>query len=100
MLHCTENVPLAALFQLYMYDWVSGPASENHTMGEPFCVRAPVRLAIAKSPAFELRQYGSKEYSTWTESRWKNIGARIFLVASPQLQVNIVKPYSSWFLLY
>ncbi|XP_027006391.2 nicastrin [Tachysurus fulvidraco] len=72
---------------LYMYDWVSGPASENHTAGEPFCVRAPVRLAKAVSPAFELRQYGSREYSTWTESRWKNINARIFLVASPQLQM-------------
>ncbi|KAI5092767.1 nicastrin precursor [Silurus meridionalis] len=72
---------------LYAYEWVSGPASENHTAGEPFCVRAPVRIARAVSPAFELRQYGSREYSTWTESRWKNIGARIFLVASPQLQM-------------
>ncbi|MCI4390858.1 hypothetical protein PGIGA_G00127770 [Pangasianodon gigas] len=72
---------------LYSYEWVSGPESENHTKGEPFCVRAPVRLAKAVSPAFELRQYGSREYSTWTESRWKNIGARIFLVASPQLQM-------------
>ncbi|KAI5616512.1 nicastrin precursor, partial [Silurus asotus] len=72
---------------LYAYEWVSGPASENHTAGEPFCVRAPVRITRAVSPAFELRQYGSREYSTWTESRWKNIGARIFLVASPQLQM-------------
>ncbi|KAG7319806.1 hypothetical protein KOW79_016949 [Hemibagrus wyckioides] len=72
---------------LYIYDWISGPASENHTAGEPFCVRAPVRLAKAMSPAFELRQYGSREYSTWTESRWKTIKARIFLVASPQLQM-------------
>ncbi|KAM9439869.1 nicastrin [Clarias gariepinus] len=72
---------------LYVYEWVSGTASENHTIGEPFCARAPVRLARAESPAFELRQYGSREYSTWTESRWKNIGARIFLVASPQLQM-------------
>lgn len=88
VLHCTENVSLAVLFQLYIYEWVSGPVSENHTTGEPFCVRAPVRLTIARSPAFELGQYGSTEYSTWTESRWKNIGTRIFLVASPQLQVT------------
>ncbi|TSP09122.1 Nicastrin [Bagarius yarrelli] len=72
---------------LYLYDWVYGSESENHTKGEPFCVRAPVRLAKAVSPAFELQQYGSKEYSTWTESRWKKIEARIFLVASPQLQM-------------
>lgn len=84
----TENVSLAVLSQLYTYHWVSGPVSENHTNGENFCARATVRLTLAKSPAFDLRQYGSKDYSTWTESRWKNIGARIFLVASPQLQVT------------
>ncbi|XP_062843896.1 nicastrin [Trichomycterus rosablanca] len=72
---------------LYSYEWVSGPASENHTTGEPFCVRSSVFLTKAKSPAFELREYGSKEYSTWTESRWKRTDARIFLIASPQLEM-------------
>ncbi|XP_025770907.1 LOW QUALITY PROTEIN: nicastrin [Puma concolor] len=52
----------------------------------PRCVRSTARLARALSPAFELRQWGSTEYSTWTESRWKDIRARIFLVASRELE--------------
>uniref|UniRef100_A0A8C1DIU4 Nicastrin n=1 Tax=Cyprinus carpio carpio TaxID=630221 RepID=A0A8C1DIU4_CYPCA len=71
---------------LFSYFWVSGPASVNST-GEPFCVRASVRLSEAVSPAFELLEYGSRNYSTWTESRWKSIRARIFLVASRELEV-------------
>uniref|UniRef100_A0A673H6S8 Nicastrin n=1 Tax=Sinocyclocheilus rhinocerous TaxID=307959 RepID=A0A673H6S8_9TELE len=72
--------------QLFSYFWVSGPASLNST-GEPFCVRASVRLSKAVSPAFELLEYGSPNYSTWTESRWKSIQARIFLVASRELEM-------------
>uniref|UniRef100_A0A672RFP2 Nicastrin n=1 Tax=Sinocyclocheilus grahami TaxID=75366 RepID=A0A672RFP2_SINGR len=71
---------------LFSYFWVSGPASVNNT-GEPFCVRASVRLSKAVSPAFELLEYGSPNYSTWTESRWKSIRARIFLVASRELEM-------------
>uniref|UniRef100_A0A673H6C9 Nicastrin n=1 Tax=Sinocyclocheilus rhinocerous TaxID=307959 RepID=A0A673H6C9_9TELE len=71
---------------LFSYFWVSGPASLNST-GEPFCVRASVRLSKAVSPAFELLEYGSPNYSTWTESRWKSIQARIFLVASRELEM-------------
>ncbi|XP_050949290.1 nicastrin [Labeo rohita] len=70
----------------FSYFWVSGPASVNGTE-EPFCVRASVRLSKAVSPAFELLQYGSRDYSTWTESRWKSIRARIFLVASRELEM-------------
>ncbi|XP_076847547.1 nicastrin [Brachyhypopomus gauderio] len=72
---------------LYSYYWVSGPPSVNSSAGDPYCLRASVRLAKALSPAFELPEYGSREYSTWTESRWKTIRARIFLVASPQLEM-------------
>ncbi|XP_042611082.1 nicastrin-like [Cyprinus carpio] len=71
---------------LFSYFWVSGPASVNSTR-EPFCVRASVRLSKAVSPAFELLEYGSRNYSTWTESRWKSIRARIFLVASRELEM-------------
>ncbi|KAL1281143.1 hypothetical protein QQF64_015743 [Cirrhinus molitorella] len=70
----------------FSYFWVSGPASVNGTE-EPFCVQASVRLSKAVSPAFELLQYGSRDYSTWTESRWKSIRARIFLVASRELEM-------------
>ncbi|XP_026061189.1 nicastrin-like [Carassius auratus] len=71
---------------LFSYFWVSGPVSVNSS-SEPLCVRASVRLSEAVSPAFELLEYGSRDYSTWTESRWKSIRARIFLVASRELEM-------------
>uniref|UniRef100_A0A0K8RCK2 Putative cdna flj95633 nicastrin ncstn mrna n=1 Tax=Ixodes ricinus TaxID=34613 RepID=A0A0K8RCK2_IXORI len=66
---------------LYEYTWVQGPLNSNETDRLPRCVRSTARLARALSPAFELGQWGSTEYSTWTESRWKDIRARIFLIA-------------------
>ncbi|XP_077181843.1 nicastrin isoform X1 [Paroedura picta] len=74
---------------LYEYAWVQGPQDPNSTTSSrlPFCVRSTVHLTSASSPAFELRDWGSTEYSTWTESRWKELHARIFLVASKQLEI-------------
>lgn len=74
--------------QLYEYVWVQGPLNSSETDRLPRCVRSTARLARALSPAFELRQWGSTEYSTWTESRWKDIRARIFLIASRELEVS------------
>ncbi|XP_007171824.1 nicastrin isoform X2 [Balaenoptera acutorostrata] len=71
---------------LYEYTWVQGPLNSNETDRLPRCVRSTARLARALSPAFELKQWGSTEYSTWTESRWKDIRARIFLIASKELE--------------
>nr|XP_020740691.1 nicastrin isoform X2 [Odocoileus virginianus texanus] len=71
---------------LYEYAWVQGPLDANETDRLPRCVRSTARLARALSPAFELKQWGSTEYSTWTESRWKDIRARIFLIASKELE--------------
>lgn len=76
--------------QLYEYAWVQGPLNANETDRLPRCVRSTARLARALSPAFELKQWGSTEYSTWTESRWKDIRARIFLIASRELEVRWV----------
>ncbi|XP_063803017.1 nicastrin isoform X2 [Pseudophryne corroboree] len=73
--------------ELYEYYWVQGPLSENSTSRAPFCVRSTTHSQHAESPAFELDDWGSTEYSTWTESRWKEIRARIFLVPSHQLEV-------------
>ncbi|XP_077086613.1 nicastrin [Siphateles boraxobius] len=70
---------------LFSYFWVSGPLVNGS--GQPLCVRASVRLAKAVSPAFERMEYGSRDYSTWTESRWKSIRARVFLVASRELEM-------------
>lgn len=72
--------------QLYEYSWVQGPWNSNKTERLPRCVRSTVRLARALSPAFELSQWSSTEYSTWAESRWKDIQARIFLIASKELE--------------
>jgi hypothetical protein len=74
--------------QLYEYSWVQGPWNSNRTERLPQCVRSTVRLARALSPAFELSQWSSTEYSTWAESRWKDIQARIFLIASKELEVR------------
>lgn len=74
---------------MYYYMWVQGARPPNSTQREGFCVRSTVRLSKALSPAFELREYTSKDYSTWTESRWKSIKGRIFLVASHDLEVNL-----------
>ncbi|KAM6989230.1 nicastrin [Tautogolabrus adspersus] len=72
---------------MYTYMWVQGTAPPNSTKREGFCVRSTVRLSKALSPAFDLREYTSKDYSTWTESRWKTIKGRIFLVASHELEM-------------
>nr|XP_020441788.1 nicastrin [Monopterus albus] len=72
---------------MYSYLWVQGVAPPNNTTREGFCVRSTVRLSKALSPAFDLQQYTSQDYSTWTESRWKTIKGRIFLVASHELEM-------------
>ncbi|XP_056400877.1 nicastrin isoform X2 [Hyla sarda] len=73
--------------ELYEYLWVQGPLDDNSTTRVPFCVRSTLRSHLAESPAFELNEWDSTEYSTWTESRWKEIRARIFLVPSHELEV-------------
>ncbi|XP_064588676.1 nicastrin isoform X5 [Zonotrichia leucophrys gambelii] len=73
--------------ELYEYWWVQGPLDGNSTSRIPGCVRSGVRLSPALSPAFELRRWDSREFSTWTESRWKDIRARVFLVASRELEL-------------
>ncbi|XP_063001968.1 nicastrin [Elgaria multicarinata webbii] len=81
----------AAKGESYDYAWVQGSPSPNATSPrKPFCVRSTVHLSQASSPAFELQDWGSTEYSTWTESRWKELHARIFLVASKQFEIIIL----------
>uniref|UniRef100_A0A8C5HQW4 Nicastrin n=1 Tax=Gouania willdenowi TaxID=441366 RepID=A0A8C5HQW4_GOUWI len=72
---------------LYTYMWVQGAAPPNSTEREGFCVRSTVHRSIAVSPAFELHEYTTSNYSTWTESVWKPITGRIFLVASHDLEM-------------
>ncbi|XP_056913660.1 nicastrin [Takifugu flavidus] len=72
---------------IYTYMWVQGTLPLNSTERHGFCVRSTVHLSKAVSPAFHLQEYNSKDYSTWTESRWKSIKGRIFLVASHDLEM-------------
>uniref|UniRef100_A0A671W4J9 Nicastrin n=1 Tax=Sparus aurata TaxID=8175 RepID=A0A671W4J9_SPAAU len=65
-------------------------APPNSTQREGYCVRSTVRLSKALSPAFDLRDYTSTNFSTWTESRWKSIKGRIFLVASHDLEADML----------
>ncbi|XP_069583490.1 nicastrin isoform X1 [Ranitomeya imitator] len=73
--------------KLYEYLWVQGPLNDNSTTRAPYCVRTTLHSYLAESPAFELNEWDSTNYSTWTESRWKEIRARIFLVPSHELEV-------------
>ncbi|GCB84091.1 hypothetical protein scyTo_0024538, partial [Scyliorhinus torazame] len=71
---------------LYEFLWIQGWELENATEPKAYCLRSSVWLSKAVSPAFELKDWASTEYSTWTESRWKGFSARIFLVASRKLE--------------
>jgi len=52
--------------------------------GIPKCVRSSAYMTQALSPAFELKDYDSKEYSTWAESMWNSdMGIQMFLIADP-----------------
>ncbi|XP_077372211.1 nicastrin [Festucalex cinctus] len=73
---------------MYTYTWVQGPLPPNATERAGYCVRSTVHLSKALSPAFDpLREFTSTDYSTWTESRWKTIKGRVFLVASHELEM-------------
>ncbi|XP_030219147.1 nicastrin [Gadus morhua] len=69
------------------YTWVRGVTPPNATEPAGYCVRSTTRLARAESPAFLLGEFNSSTYSTWSESRWKKINARIFLVAGHDLEM-------------
>uniref|UniRef100_A0A8C5FHA9 Nicastrin n=1 Tax=Gadus morhua TaxID=8049 RepID=A0A8C5FHA9_GADMO len=73
--------------QMNSYTWVRGVTPPNATEPAGYCVRSTTRLARAESPAFLLGEFNSSTYSTWSESRWKKINARIFLVAGHDLEM-------------
>jgi len=75
---------VGTLPKVYSYINVTGSKSNN---GSLFCVKGTVYMTEALSPAFEMNDYASTEYSTWTESMWNSdIGIRIYLVADPQIE--------------
>ncbi|XP_023209668.1 nicastrin-like [Centruroides sculpturatus] len=60
----------------YDYRWMAGPNLTG------VCVRSTVFQTQALSPAFVLKDWNSKEYSTWTESVWEEASVLIFLQPS------------------
>lgn len=64
--------------EIYMYNWIRGSDPNNTGV----CVQSTTRFTLARSPAFELKDWTSTEYSTWTESVWTEISCRIFLKPS------------------
>ncbi|XP_057302420.1 nicastrin-like [Hydractinia symbiolongicarpus] len=59
--------------------------------GEYICVRASTYMTIAQSPAFEINDHDSTEYSTWAESMWSGeMGVQMFLVANPTSEVIVL----------
>lgn len=75
--------------------------------GQGVCIRTTQNYSVALSPAFRVPDYDWKsgEYSTWTESTWNSMSARIFLRPSPAheaftLTVGLVVVFLSFVIVY
>lgn len=75
--------------------------------GQGVCIRTTQNYSVALSPAFRVADYDWKsgEYSTWTESTWSSMSARIFLRPSPghqafTLSVGLIVLLLSFFIVY
>lgn len=75
--------------------------------GQGLCVRTTQNYSSALSPAFRVPNYDWKsgEYSTWTESTWNAMSARIFLRPSHSheaftLSLGLVVVLLSFFIVY
>ncbi|EDV25767.1 uncharacterized protein TRIADDRAFT_55197 [Trichoplax adhaerens] len=71
----------------YNYLWFQGQDFKN------VCYRGTVYYSPAVSPAFLLKDYKSKNYSTWAESRWQSVDLKMFLVPNPSLQTHVSSDY-------
>ncbi|KAL5499803.1 hypothetical protein EMCRGX_G011264 [Ephydatia muelleri] len=75
--------------QSYNVTWMQG-TNYNTSLDNCWCVKSYTHYHMAKSPAFELKQYSSSEYSTWAESSWKTITLRVYLVTSSYLEIGLL----------
>lgn len=71
-----ENCSSNQNTMLYDYRWMAGPNLTG------VCVRSSVFQTDAVSPAFLLKDWNSREYSTWSESIWEDSSVMIFLQPS------------------
>ncbi|XP_046383107.1 nicastrin [Ischnura elegans] len=82
--------PTAEDKYLYQYTWIRGiNASYPGSSENGVCYRSTYNYSIAVSPAFEIEDYdwASGNFSTWTESVWKEFSVRIFLRPSRQHEI-------------
>jgi nicastrin len=68
----------------------TGDKKCNETSSCGFCFKTTTFRRQAVSPAFVIDDYDYSDgkYSAWAESVWKTAGARLFLKASPALQLG------------
>lgn len=69
---------------IYSYHWLRRP--EEGQDNASYCVKAPIYIQRAFSPAFEADEWDSKEYSTWTESSWYMGSLEVFFMSSTSYQ--------------
>lgn len=76
---CHNN---ASTDQVYQYIWVS--SLWNDSTSSQVCLKTTMNFSSAVSPAFIIDGYdmASGKYSTWTESVWPELTARMFLKPS------------------
>ena len=66
MIMCIRLVK--CLFQVYTYTTMSG-LSYDSSVNNCTCYKSYTHRHDATSPAFDMKDYTSKTYSTWTESK-------------------------------
>ncbi|CAH1118578.1 unnamed protein product [Phaedon cochleariae] len=84
--NCT-NIPKNHVFQYY------NMSSSIYELDSTVCYRLSIHTTDAVSPAFIIPDYdwASGEFSSWTESRWYEMSARLFLKPSAaHEQITIV----------
>lgn len=81
---CHNN---ASTDQVYQYIWVSSQWDDPDS--SKVCLKTTMNFSVAVSPAFAIDGYNmsSGQYSTWTESVWSELTAKMFLKPSLRQEV-------------
>ncbi|KAK3912031.1 Nicastrin [Frankliniella fusca] len=77
--HCHNNV---STDQVYQYIWAN--SKWNDSASPKVCLQTTMNFSDAVSPAFVIEGYNmtSGQYSTWTESVWPELTAKLFVKPS------------------
>ena len=58
------------MLQVYTFTPMSGDVNHSSDSKDCICVKSFTHYHEATSPAFDIKDYNSKEYSTWAESKY------------------------------